>query len=341
MFVRFKCAIVFVLLSCASVNGQGEQSALRALFDKAQGIEDIRKSGGSGFLLTGNIRIYVNKDSVTDGKYAFMWTPDGKWRQEIVFPGYKRLRIGDGRQFWQVRNTKGESPHVYELSRLVAFWQMPKLSDDDNLKRIHSEKVEGIESTCVQKTTSKGDVHISCFDPESGELVKSMSAKDSSPILWNVQWVEYSQYTKWEDKSYPRSIRGYNGKHQVFDVQFDEIRPAPQDAANSFIPPKDATTWLDCSDGPAWKLKNRISPVYPPDLRQRRRDGAVALYVVIEEDGHLSQVSLATSAEKEFDDAAGSAVAQWTYERTGACADSKGRSEQIISVFFSIDQRHP
>ena len=162
--------------------------------------------------------------------------------------------------------------------------------------------------------------------------------KDSSSISWHVQWVEYSQYDKWKDKSFPRMIRGYNGKRQLIEVEFDEIKPLPELPADFFAAPKDATVWLDCGKGSAWKLKNSVPPQYPQDLRRRGMEGAVAIYAVIEEDGHLSNVSIAKSAGREFDNAAGWAVTQWTYERTDVCADSKGRSEVVLEIFFNIQQ---
>jgi TonB family protein len=335
MLARFSLAIILATLACSPLFAQEE---LRALFDKAQMMEDMTAEGIPGFVLTADVQIFPKKDAAITGKYLFIRSADGKWKQEIAFPGYKRVRIGNGRIFWQVRNTSGESPQIYELGQLVAVKRVAKVTAEDKLKRVRPEKEAGIEATCVQKTSSHSSQNTSCFDSNSGDLVRSVSGGDSSPISWRVQRIEYSQYEKWQGKSYPRTIRGFNGKRLLVEVKFDQIKLLAEPSTDLFAKPKDAAAWLDCDESVAWRAKSKLQPIYPPEVRRRGGEGAVSLYVVIEEDGHLSNISIANSAGKELDDAAASAVAQWTYERSDACPDSKGRAEALVDVFFTIQR---
>jgi protein TonB len=63
---------------------------------------------------------------------------------------------------------------------------------------------------------------------------------------------------------------------------------------------------------------NRISwvtPAYPADAKQNRIQGTVRLEVMIDKDGHVSNVTVA-SGPAELTQAASDAVSQWVYRPT-------------------------
>jgi periplasmic protein TonB len=63
---------------------------------------------------------------------------------------------------------------------------------------------------------------------------------------------------------------------------------------------------------------NRVSwvnPVYPPDAKQNRIQGTVRLEILIEKDGHVSNVTIVTGPP-ELTQSASDAVSQWLYKPT-------------------------
>lgn len=91
-FRHIGLALALGLLLVAAASGEEDQLALRNLFEKARNMSNIKVKEIDGYHLQGDVRIWIKKDVPNQGKYSFIWTPQGKWREEIVFNGYKRVR---------------------------------------------------------------------------------------------------------------------------------------------------------------------------------------------------------------------------------------------------------
>jgi len=337
LFLHFSLSLAVLLLwQIAASARENDQIALRNMVEKARNIGDIRAAGMPGFHMLGDVRIWVNKDAPIQGKYLLVWTPDGNWREELAFNGYRRVRIGRGKQFWQVRSTEIENAQIFGFDDLMKIERGMRIEEDGKLKKLRSEKIEGSGADCVRYVAKTGFTRIYCFNSSTGELLASKADSDSSDIPWRVQWEEYSQYQQWAGKSYPRMLRGFNGKRLVIEVQLDELTPPPQLPQNYFDPPKEATVWSGCPHGELWKLKDRVVPVYPPPARMQGEEGTVILYARIEEDGHVSNLHIVHSAAADLDQAAAYAVSRWRYEPTPACVNFRGPAETLIDVIFTL-----
>jgi TonB family protein len=329
-------ALLLALWQIPAANGGEDQRSLRDTIEKAQAVMNIKANGMPGFELRGDIRIWLKKEAPNEGKYLYDWAPDGKWKEEITFNGYKRTRVGNGKHFWQVRAAEIENPVVSELDRLLKVRRELKIEEGDTLKRVHSESIEGVSVDCVKKASSRGVAQTLCFDPKSGELLRYTPETASDTMPWRFRWTEYSDYQQWEAKRFPRRLQGFNGKQKVIEVQFEEVRLLQQTSAEQFTPAKAATAWLDCGEGEAWKSLHKLQPVYPESARLHRTEGTVVLYAVIEEDGRVSNLHVLHSAGNELDQAASAAVSQWQYQRTTTCDESKGRAETVIDIIFEL-----
>jgi len=288
-----------------------------------------------GFRMIGDIRIWVKKDSPTSGKYLLIWTPGGKWKEEIVLDGYKRIRIGDGKQFSQIRNTDMEYLPVFELERLMDVSRELKPKEGVRLSRARPEKINGQDAECIKREWSGGYAESMCFDPKSGALLTNVRGKSKYEHPLSFRSEEYSQFQQWEGKIYPRTMRGFDGKQLLFEVQLEEIKTLSDLSPDFFAPPKDSVLWADCTEGRMWKIKERAQPVYPESARTRGIEGIVVLYGVIEADGTVSSLSPAYPTGTELDQAATSAVSRWRYVRD-ACPEAAGRTETVIDVIFEL-----
>lgn len=211
-----------------------------------------------------------------EGKYEYVWTPEGKWKEEITLPGYKRTRIGNETQLWQVRTTAEENPAVYELERLLGQSDAPKLEADDRFRKADLKRAGNIDIQCMRRETKSRRFVSYCFDAKTNDLLEVSNGSDSV-VPWRVVWQEYAAFQEWSGKRWPRLMRGYNGKKLVSEVGFDPIKPTPQPAPDFFTPSAEAIAWAYCAGGAVWKLKDGMPPVYPPSARMQYREGTVEM----------------------------------------------------------------
>ncbi len=322
----------------SSSGRKDDQADLRKFFERAQNIGDIRAAGMPGFHMLGDVRLWVKKNTPILGKYLLIWRPDGNWREELVFSGYKRVRIGNGKQFWQVRSTEIESAQIFGFDEVMNVERGLTTEEGDKLKRLHSEKIDGVAADCVRHEAAGSFTRTFCFNSSNGELLASQTGSGSSDVPWRVALEEYSEFQQWAGKSFPRLLRGLNGKQLVVEVRLNAITPLPQLPVDYFTPPKDATTWGYCAGGELWKLKDAIMPKYPPSERSQGREGTVILYARIEVNGHVSNLRLVNSPDPILGRAAEEAISQWIYEKTPGCASSSGPTETLIDVIFALQQ---
>jgi TonB family protein len=331
-------ALVCSLLVWGAAYGKEDREGLRHSFEKAREAENRRAEGLPGFQLSGDIRIWVSKDKEIDGLYTYFWIGNGRWKQELVLPGYRRVRVGNGKNYWQVRTTEMENPSIFELTELLSMDSIPGIEIADELKKARGEKIRGTESDCVKRSVKGEGAQKFCFARDSGALLEIVDGEGHSAVEWKLGRREYEDYASWQGKAYPRTIRGYNGTDLLTEVRFAEIKALPSSPTNFLEQPKEATEWLECAAERAWKVDIDKSkpPTYPSEARASHTQGTVMLYAVITEDGHVTEVALANNADKNLVSAAAAAVRNWIYSRTDACPGAKGKSETMISVIFSI-----
>jgi len=321
-----------------------DQGAMRGLFIKSREQSDLREKGRAGFILTGNVRVWIRKDELADGRYAYVWTPDGRWREEVTLPGYKRTRIGNETQFSQMRTQNDENPAVFEFDQLVRESLAPNNESEDGFRKATIRTSGKIEIQCYGRETGFKRFVNYCFDTKTNDLVE-VSRGTGSAIPWKFVWQEYANFQEWSGKRFPRLMRGYNGKRVVVEVQFDEIKPAPKLAADVFAPENGATDWAYCSGDSMWKLKDGARvPVYPDQALMHNTRGTVVLYVVIGEDGRVSHLNVIKSSPFMYGDfkpagldlnqSALAAVSQWRYEHTPSCQAVHGPKETFIEVEY-------
>ena len=336
MLRRLLCLLACCMLVPAMALAKEDQDELRKSLDKAREAQDIRGTGLPAFQLSGVIKIWVSKGKDIDGLYTYSWLGDGKWKEELVFPGYRRVRVGDGKNYWQVRTTAEETLPILQLNDLLSKDPIPGIEAGEELKKARGQKIGGRKTDCVRRRMKGQGTWDYCFARDSGNLLRIVAGEGHSPVEWRIERREYSDYANWQGKFYPRTVQGYDAKNLSMEVRFGEIKPLPSVPANFLEKPKEATAWLECPTERAWRLDKRVQPIYPSEARAAKVQGTVQLYAVIEQDGHVSEMALANNADKSLVSAAATAVRNWIYRRTDACPSAEGKSEAMILVNFSI-----
>jgi hypothetical protein len=183
-------AVTLAIVQAPSSSGEDDQIALRNIFERARKISNMKAPGRAGFRLSGEIRIWMKKDTASQGKYLFISTPEGRWKEDIEFEGYKRVRSGDGKQFWQMRTSDVENEHIIEVDTLLGLGRlfMFRIEDKDKLKRLPAANIGGIGADCISHISAPGYARTFCFNSISGELVRYTPQDNSSDLPWKLVW---------------------------------------------------------------------------------------------------------------------------------------------------------
>ena len=308
---------------------------LRQVFEKSREQSDFRFKGNTGLMLRGRFRVTRQKGSPSEGSYLYLETPDGQWEEVFELDDYKRTRMGNGNQFWQVRSQAEEDAGIEEFGILMASLRAPKIEDKDQLSKIKLKGESGTGKECIKITSGSGLGRAYCFDEKTNDLLEAYSGHSTKEIPWKIDWTGFSKFQEWSGKRIPMLLQGYNEDHLAAVAQL-KIEPMPKLAPNFFAKPEGATVWADCGGKAVWKLKNRVQPRYPAEARMQRRSGTVVVAAIIEEDGRISNIKPVFAKWPELYESARTAVSEWRYERTPECSASKGRTETLIDVVYTL-----
>jgi len=333
----FPKALPITLLFLATIGSAGtanadDQPTLRETFEKARQIHNIRKSALPAYVLTGTISFFAKKNEPVQGLYRLVSTPEGRWKEELKFPGFSRVRIGDGKQFIEVQDPSTPIPILNELDLLLNFNRLLAIGKEDSLKKAKTSKAS---ENCLKRTISSNSEELFCFDSQTGNFLSRQKLSAGTYGIALADTEEFTDFQTWNGKIYPRTLRSFVRKQLWIEVKLDEFKALPTLPANFFESPPAAQTWSDCEDLSAWKLKDRFQPAYPQSARANREQGIVTLYAVIESDGKVHDLQLVHSAAPSLDQSSMQAVSLWRYEPVG-CSGSPGRTRTYIDVIFTL-----
>ncbi|MGB6876610.1 MAG: energy transducer TonB [Candidatus Acidiferrales bacterium] len=302
------------------------------MFAKALAVSDLRASGSPPFEMRATITVKQRFGKPSIGSYLLEWSSPDKWREEIQFANYIRIRVGGNDQYWQSRTTPYEAQPVLELDRGLDFlksmhvWSKPEAIADLNTVKLHQEKVEGTKSDCVTlilKQLNYGPDY--CFDPVKGVLV--LDRRSST---------EFSEFTSFAGKLFPGNI--HIKEESAAPVTFVVNSIAPLGSTNSadFQPPDDSASWPYC-DAPdsLEKVIQQVGPVYPDSERLNHTQGTVFFYAVIGTEGWLHDLKVLSAPDSGLADSAVTALGHWQYAPE-TCHGTPIPVETLIAIHFDL-----
>ncbi len=314
-----------LLLASVVVHADDSQKRqeLDALLAKAK-VTNLRTERSSGFRLRLEIHAEHISAKPLDGTYDEIWNAPDAWYREIVFPGLKQdeLRDKDGR--WVDRNLDFEPQLIYLLARLLDSLSLPSPAADEKVTRIYKDKKEGTELKCAE--LGQGPAHQKlCFD-ENG-LVFSIEY----PMLR----MEYRDYQKFGQATFPRMLRVYDDGERVLDVRVTELSAVSENATH-FPRSPSALQLAACERRVPDPPLKKVPPHYPEKARRERVQGTVVLYALLAPDGSVRKLKVLRSPGPDLDRAATEAVAQWIYRPLDCGGGSNLPTEIEILVNFAL-----
>jgi TonB family protein len=205
------------------------------------------------------------------------------------------------------------------------------LAPDDRAKPEHHKKHKGGVLSCVEVegiTNLKRDL---CFGPR-GEPLSVESLAYYNPLRVSY---EYDDYAFWAGRQFPHSMRVYEGKTVVVQVQVEELEANAKPDSSLFVPPAGALAWDSCDGATPPRALDKPVPGYPKSAKDNRVQGTVSVYAVIEPGGRLQGLTVVRSAGSDLDLATLSVLARWRYQ-PALCSGKPIPTETVIDVAYSV-----
>ena len=323
-------ALLLLLAIFPSLAEDEQQEQAREILAHAAEISDIRSPGVPPFRMRARIRILLSDDKPLEGTYLLLWNSPTQWREEILFPGYRRIRVGGEGKYWQQRTLDHEPLRSFQFTRTLDFPLLLRLGPHDTLGKTTDKKHHGTPVKCVEVVRRETYFRRICLDAGTGRLVRQESHAGETEG-------EYSEYIPWGDKVFPGVLRTMEENKQVVEMRIEEISANPNSDPATYAPPSEAQAWAWCNNPELGPLVDKVPPRYPEQAKRGHVSGKVSIYAVIGTDGRLTNLRVVRSAGPVLDNASLEAVQRWRYKPT-RCNGVAIREEVLIDVVYTLQR---
>jgi hypothetical protein len=320
------------------------------LFEKALAISDIRAANSQPFALSGVIEIPTGHGKSAKGSYSLLWAAPERWREEIHFANYSRIRVGGKDEYWQLRSVDYEPLPSFDLDGAFGYLRELRYLAQPNsiagLQKISfkDEKIAGVKTECALLTQGH-DVQIGrsnakfkttttyCFDPSNGGLASMVGWLPLS----RPESAFYSDFVAFAGKTVPSTIRVADGNLPSVVLHMSQIVPLGEVDPKMFVPPSGAQEWDSCDIGnlKASELVTQQVPVYPQDAKMSHIAGSVFVYAVVGTDGRLHKMKVLVSPSPLLSMSSLDALQGWRYT-PAACNGKPLANETILKIIYNL-----
>jgi hypothetical protein len=148
--------LVFIVGSRPTLGNDASEA-----FSKAAEQTDIRTAGSPAFELDAKLNFIAGDGKSYPASYKLVWLSASKWREEISFTGYNRIRIGGEERYWQQRSPDFDVLPIRELEDSLS--SASRLRAVKSPGKLKSRKESGEVFECSE--ASGPDATEFCFDP--------------------------------------------------------------------------------------------------------------------------------------------------------------------------------
>jgi TonB family protein len=330
-FPRLILALVLVCIVTSWPSLAGEADDAAAAFAKAAEQTDIRASGSSAFELDAKLNFIAGDGKPFAGSYKLVWISASQWREEIIFNGYKRIRIGGENRYWQQRSPDFELLQIHELADSLSFaTRLQAVKSPGKLK----SRMESGEALECSEANSPVTTEF-CFDPTQGDMVlEKIQNGPQSAIIYPVS-IQYSNFQAFGQRRFPSTIQIALAHSPLGDFSLEHLVAVDKPNPSDFVPPEGASLWLTCTPPEKQQMLSHVQPVYPQLEKAAHRQGVVLMYGLITPDGSVQNLRVLGTPSPAFADAAVAAVHQWRYQPL-VCGGVATQLDTFIHVIFSI-----
>lgn len=272
-----------------------DESETEALVAKAHSLTDLTVAGSVPFRLKASLFFYdPSGDSripPVRGSYVFTWAAPNEWREDADLLHLKQIEIANGSTLWTKRNAPYPSfgywwtRHAVSITRGVTY-------HFDSYTRIEISQIEGRNVVCAKNGRTHAQQEL-CLDTATALPLVQYDATLHLQIL-------YSDWTQWQNRWYPRTIRAFSGSEPLLRIEIANINNAPPES-KWLAPPAGASSRDWCADmRPALPNDSIVNATLPdpvaPATGTTQIVGAI-VYGLIGKDGSWLDLSVLESSD--------------------------------------------
>jgi TonB family protein len=343
------CLLLAISVRTAAQDDPASQAG-QAMFAKAISIGTLAGADAPSMTIKAVISVAQPNAGPAKGTYEMLWLSSKRWREEVRFGNYSRIRVANPGGYWQSSSAPFRPYFMSELDKMIDASAMVGAVKHESFGKVQEKQVRNIHARCIKAKSPNGDPGIKyCFDAATGSLIQIDFEPPEFGPPQLVDRVEYDDIRQRGDKLIPFRVETFQQGKVFMTYQIAEIAAAPADPAAAFNIPPNSAFWPTCKPSRHFELLNRVQPQYPKDARANHESGRVVLYGVIEGDGSVSNLQVIVSAGQSLNAAAMDAVRQWRY-KPQTCEDAPTanskleqstaggaiRAETSIEVIFAL-----
>jgi TonB family protein len=259
------------------------------------------------------------------GTFVRDWLTKDQWRWKWELPGYQEINVRSGPQVGERETAIFESIRIQQLR-----WALPPfhalMGENDLVKKIEPEKVDGLEAQCIRFEAVRGR--------DKWDRKICLNAQDNTLLRWvdERREIEWTDYTPFRESVYPRHlvVREHGNKIIQADIAF---RDAPDLSPKVFEIPSDMRSRKACEHFVQPIVTKREDPVYPRRIGSRTIKADVVVEVRVGVDGKVEAAQITETAGSDLDQAALDAVKKWEFE-PGKCDGEPVTRNFSVAVYF-------
>ncbi|NDQ56275.1 MAG: energy transducer TonB [Acidipila sp.] len=329
----FACLFLTTGVLCA---GTEDATSPEELISRARLLEDIWTEGTPPMLMRAEIEVSSATGALVHGSYRLDWVSPSRWREEIRFDNYQRLRVGDAKGYWQTSARSFRPQVIFQLDTLLHLRDALRVTPKETLGKVKNRKQDRARQICTEVKWALGTSRTMCFDETSGALASIEYPGGEPHIPPEISRIEYGAFTSVAGKLVPHEIRALKDGKVIAAVRVLEIAKITEENPSLFNAPAKAEFWAQCDDmKEAEPLVGSVPPKYPKSAKDNLQTGRVILYLVVEADGSLSKVELIRGATPDLNAAALEAARQWHFS-PATCGSTPIRVEKSFSTDFVL-----
>ena len=289
IFLIFGCLLLTVGAWCAD---KDDATTPEALISRARLQGEIWIDGTPPMLMRAEMQVLSAKGEMVHGDYTLNWISPSRWREEIRFGNYERLRVGDGKGYWQKSALDFQPEIIFQLDMLLHVKDVLKVGSKQTLGKVKAREKNGVRQKCTEVKWTKATDRIICFDEASGSLINAEYPTRENGNPPEISRIEYDAFSVIGGKLVPYEIRALKDRKVIAAIKALEIAKITEENPALFDVPPKAEFWAHCDDVLEAQQVERVQPIYPESARANHEQGRVVLYAVVEGDGTLSHIAI-------------------------------------------------
>src|SRR5260370_6723463 len=237
--VVFIFALVFLANPAWSADKE-EPASPEELISRARSQEEIWAQGTPPMSMRAELQVFDAKGTPVHGDYSLDWVSPSKWREEIRFGKYERLRVRDAKGYWQTSGLSYQPEIIFQLDTLVHIKDAFKVRSKQSLGKVKNREKAGLQQKCTEVKWAKATERIMCFDVANGALVSIEYPRGENQNPPEMSRIEYGAFNVVGGKLVPYEIRALKDGKVVASVKVLETTKITEENSALFSVPVNA-----------------------------------------------------------------------------------------------------